>query len=451
MSEDWYRGEAWGRTDREAFEARLARARPENRPEYLRIKAVYLLGSRKPSNKVAGAELMQRIIRDYGDLPEHASEVAGAHVELARLCVSSGDVVQAAGHYRACLRAEEGRNFSHGAESELAELIVREPELAGCLDEARGLVDDARAAEFFARSQQFAWALTRARLAALDGAPDLAAAFASGALWLFRNDHPITTRHPGIGAIEAIDRATYDELQQLVAAGSAEVASPLVADYRRADGTIEWEWSLVRRLGQTADPQAQPSQAVGNLDDSADDAARPVLAELRAAGFDDAFDLFTWTHQKRASAAEVKAAVPILLRWMREATNFDVRAACAFGLKDPRARKLAADAVVEAFDELSDPAISPAHQPMPESLWDEPSEGPQLSPREYARRRYKSDLGQAMSTLARDPQFDRLARIVRNPDHATHRVYAFWALDYVKDPAVVDLMLDLVDDEHVGL
>jgi hypothetical protein len=42
MAEDWFRTPGWDDGAREDFERRLARARPHNRPQYLKIRALAL-------------------------------------------------------------------------------------------------------------------------------------------------------------------------------------------------------------------------------------------------------------------------------------------------------------------------------------------------------------------------------------------------------------------------
>lgn len=448
--EDWYRGEAWSTADREAFEAKLARARRASRPGYLRIKAIGLLDSRKKAKQLAGVQMLERIIRDYGDDQDAGSEAAGAHFALGHRCERQGEFMEAAEHYRATLRLEEGRNFSHGAEGALAALIAREPSLADHLDEAEALSVDPHGSRLLFRDGQLEWVLTRMRLAVRAGNADVASAYAYGAAWLIGHDEPMAPRHPMIGLIGEVDDATWQELVGVAAAGAAEAATPLVEDFRRPDGTVEWHWSLVSRIEERRDASnAAESDTTGHL--SFDDAARPVLAELRAAGFVDAFDLHQFTSHKLPSAAAVKTAVPILLRWMHDAPNIEVRAACASGLGDTRARKLAALPVLDAFDALADPLISPPSGPVPDSLWDDLPERPELTEEQFALNRFKDRLGQALSKLARDEHFDRLEAIVRNPDHGGDRVYAFWALGDCKDPRVVDLLIEFVDDDDVGM
>ena len=448
-AEDWYRGDAWAPADRDAFFAKLGRARKENRPEYLRIKGSFLLESGDASTRAAGVELLEGLIRDYPE-DDHDWSVSCAHSDLARYYENAGDVARAVEYYRATLQLEAGKNFSHGTKNALASLIAREPSLAADSAEADELSAGSNDSGLIFRSGQFEWALTRMRLAVRAGEADRAAAYAYGLAWLIGHDGPMASRHPTIGLIGEVDDATWQELVRVAGVGDAEAATPLVEDFRRPDGSVEWDWSLVSRIEEdVADADAEVAEGGSAL--SFDDAARPVLEELRAAGCVDAFDLHVFTSRKLPSAGAVRTAAPILLKWMHAAESLEVRAACAEGLGDTRARKLAAIPVLDAFDALADPAISPPGPRVPDSLWDAPPKSPDRSAEIRALSGFKSGLGRALYRLARDEHFDRLAAIVRNPDHGSDRVYAFWALGYCKDPRVVDVLIELVDDEDVGM
>lgn len=437
--DDWYRGDAWGRKDRERFEAKLARARPGNREQYLRIKGLGLIESSRRSRQEAGVELLERLLRDFPDAL--ASEHAGAHSHLAELYERRGDLRRAAAHLRNTIELDRGTNHDHGARARLGSLLARHPELADSATEAPALLalDDA---SLLFRSQQFDWAVAQARLAATSGDADRAAALARGALWLLDHDGPAAPRHPLVGLIGGRDEAVTRELDALARLGHAEAASDRVDEFRRPDGTVEWHWALTESLGApAAAPTVVPDDTEGAVDagahandralEAADDAVfaeerRALLAELRAAGFDDVFELTGWTCRKLGSAEEVRRAAPILLRWLREGRSYRTRSAAADGLRDPRARKLAADQVVASYAALRDP-----HPGI-------------LAPPDMATafiRREQEALGNALATLARDAQFDELAEIVRDPGH-DRLVHVWWALPYVKDSRVVDLALE---------
>lgn len=440
--DDWYRGDAWGRKDRERFEAKLARARPENRPEYLRIKGLSLTESTRKSRQDAGVELLERLLRDHPDA--WPPERAGAHSHLARLHLRRGDLARAVDELRKTNALDRGTNVDHGGRLRLGALLAEHPEFAEHAHEAAELLELEESSLLFG-SDQFDWAVAQARLASRAGAHDRAAALARGAQWLAAHDEPAAPRHPLVGLIGTPDRAVQRELHVLASAGDAEAASPRVDEFRRPDGTVEWHWALTTAIvaddvAAVAPPVAddEPARPERWIDDeAADDAVfeeerRAVLAELRAVGFHDAFELIEWTNRKFGSAAEVKLAAPILVRWLRDGRSYQTRIAAAYGLKDTRARKLAADQVVASYAALRDP--NPGVIPPPDF--------------ETARiRRERDALGDVLASVARDGQFDALAKLVREDARSRidHDPWVWMALSYVKDPRVVDLAL-----EHVG-
>jgi hypothetical protein len=137
--EDWYRCTSWTEGHRERFEQRLARARPENRAQYLRIQGVYLHQSDDPDIRASAIRLFERVVSEH---PDALSQVAGAHIQLARHFEAKGEIDSAVEHYRATLAAESGGHMHHGVELDFAELII-EQELAELYDVADVLLDAA--------------------------------------------------------------------------------------------------------------------------------------------------------------------------------------------------------------------------------------------------------------------------------------------------------------------
>jgi hypothetical protein len=56
-----------------------------------------------------------------------------------------------------------------------------------------------------------------------------------------------------------------------------------------------------------------------------------------------------------------------------------------------------------------------------------------------------------VATLARDRHFEQVAELIRDPRHDHYRDYLLWAVGYMKDPRAVDLCLELLDDEQLGM
>jgi len=422
-SDEWYRSGGWSEADRDLFEEKLAKAYPASRAQYLRLKAVALLDTSDPGRRRAGVLLLERVLSEY---PEERIQTTGALYALARYYEESGDVERAAEHYRDTLR-KEGPNLSHGAELTLAELIIRE-RLDDAYPEADELLDRVREDGPFFRSQEFRYAVARSRLASRRGADDEAAAFALGALDLFDHNRPVSSYHPDVGLILA-DEATIAELESRAQRGDAEAFSELVDRYRRPDGTVRWDWSLLVRLREV------PEGSWVHRDDEFQAATEPIIDELRGAGL-EVYDLRDWSGRKLPSQAAVNAAAPILLRWYEQTDNLAVKTEIAIALTDSRARKLAAGPLLDHFRELKSSDLNGGEWPS-EDLGD--------------RRMLKDRLANALATLARDEHFGEVADLIRDPAHGHYRGYLFWAVPYMKDPAAVDLALEMLDDDELGM
>ncbi len=421
-SDDWYRSTSWSDADRELFERKLSKARRASRAQYLRLKALALLETSDAGRRATGVELLERVLSEY---PEDRVEVAGAHRALARYYEERGDAERAAEHYRDTLRAQEGTNVFHGAELLLAELIVRE-RLTDCYPEADALLDRVLESGPIFRSEQFRYAVARARLASRRGDDDEGAAFALGALDLFEHNEPVSSYHRNIGLIRA-DEATLSELKALARQGKPEAVSDLIDRYRGPNGAVRWDWSLVSRLRGV--PEGSRLQA----QDDFHAASEPLVDELRAGGL-DVYDLSDWSSRKLPSAAAVKTAVPILLRWFDRTDNLQVKTAIATALTDARARKLAAGRLIEHFRQMKAPDLNGDDRPT-EVVG--------------AQRALKDRLANALATLARDEHFDDVAELIRDPGHGGYRTYLFWALPYMNHPGAVDLALEMLDDDEM--
>lgn len=282
-------------------------------------------------------------------------------------------------------------------------------------NEADELLDRARAnGDTLFRVWRFQYALLRARLAARRGRRDEAAAFAYGALWQVAEDEegPLLPRHPDVGRVDT-DQETLDELWRYADSGEAEGYDSLAEDYRSpTSGRVQWQWSLVERL------RPNP-RIVGHRDaevDAARTAAEPLLMELRSAGF-PAYDLSDFARQKLPS----KKAAEILVKWLGRIDDPFARSGIATALTEAKARSLATQALLDLFREL------------PSDAWE------------------KDRVAAAVGTLARDAHFEQVAELIRDPRHAHYRHYLFWAISYMKNPHAVDLCLDLLDDDELGM
>lgn len=436
-SDDWYRSDRWRRSDRSEFERRLAAVRPAERGEYLRIKGITLTDTGHTKLIAAGTALLERCIAEVG---EESHSAAGAHFELARQSEHVGDLEGAVRHFEATLAFERKYGSPrHGTELALAELIARSPGLTSRLAQAEELLAEPDLPPF--RSDQLRFATTHARLASRRGNHDHAAAYACGAFWLLGHDRPINGRHPTVGLIgDEVDTALLDELEDLVRAGDPEAVGPAIDAFRGPDGEVRWDWALVERLAGVG--RGHPDRRAEEVAYAA--TVAPILADLRAAGF-DAYDLDDWSRRKLGSAKEVRTAAEILVPWFQRTDNLRIQTEITWALKDPRARRLAAAAVIDRFDALADVAIS-AKQRL-ESGEEDSDEV--VGDRARSLASLKLALGNALDTLARDEHFDRIAAIIHNPAHGGDRAYAFWPLGYMKVPQAVDLAIEMLDDPSV--
>jgi hypothetical protein len=282
-------------------------------------------------------------------------------------------------------------------------------------DDADELLDRARAdGDTLFRVWRFKYALSRSRLAARRGQRDEAAAFAYGALWQVAEDEegPLLPRHPDVGRVNT-DQETVDELWRYAESGEAERYDSLVEDYRSPNnGRVQWHWSLVERL--------RPNPAiVGRRHEEVEAgrrAAEPLLMELRAAGF-PAYNLSDFAQQKLPS----KKAAEILVKWLQRIEDPFARSDIATALTEAKARSVATQPLLDLFREL------------PPDAWE------------------KDRVAAAVGTLARGDHFEQVAELIRDPRHGHYRHYLFWAVSYMKDPRAVDLCLELLDDEELGL
>jgi hypothetical protein len=211
MSDAWYRTEAWSEEDREEFERRLKRARPHNRPQYLRVKALSLQDHGGRAERLGARELFERVLRDY---PASAFDVAVAREGLAQLAERDGWMDEAINHWRVAIYLIDEGMPRGDACLRLPELLIAsdEPER---WDEAASVlarVDPQR--DFAFSDQRFRYAVLRARLADRNGDPEAAARFADAALIETERTKPDFARHPDLGWANG-DAATLSEMRRL--------------------------------------------------------------------------------------------------------------------------------------------------------------------------------------------------------------------------------------------
>jgi hypothetical protein len=185
------------------FAARLARARPRNRPQYRRIKALALLSTGDPVKEAAGHQLLEHVVGDPDAYPfEKVSALCflGAHEHDA------GRLVAAADYLRAALNMMSG-NRSGGTELEevrLAEILLVRGQPAD-LEEARDLLDGMAESRPLLLSSRFRKCQAGVRVALAIGDEGRAAEWARLALRLAAAEHSGLANHPKLGLVETDD------------------------------------------------------------------------------------------------------------------------------------------------------------------------------------------------------------------------------------------------------
>ena len=208
MGVDWFRSPDWNEPARTAFEARLARARPRNRQQYLRIKGLAL---RAAGHTAAARELLERA----ADHPDgHFFMTVSAWESLADMAVERGDRATAEQLYRRIvIEQPSGSGTTGGIEISLAELLLDKGD-PDARDEALALLDSwmGRPRMKF-DNQLFRWHLNLIRIAEAAGDRDAVRRAANSALTLAGRG-PQLSRHPDVGLVRA-DEAILERLRAL--------------------------------------------------------------------------------------------------------------------------------------------------------------------------------------------------------------------------------------------
>lgn len=100
MSADWFRRTTWTPEDEREFRARLGRARPQNRAQYLRIQALSLIEAEPPFPDAALA-LLDEMLRHWPD----QLQLSSAHLQVGRIHEARGEFENALGSYASAVEA----------------------------------------------------------------------------------------------------------------------------------------------------------------------------------------------------------------------------------------------------------------------------------------------------------------------------------------------------------
>jgi len=209
---DWYRSPRWDLDAQADFEARLRRARPQSRPQYIWLKACAV----EPERPEIAELLLERVLREY---PEdfHA---AASEERLGDLLLRRGQVANAERAYKNVLA--KGGGISPSATSgavniSLAELLLdvpgREREVLEQLDLLKPPSSPLKL-----NYHQFRWERVLAVVSARLGETETSQKAASRALALVTAPDQFA-RHKGVGRVVASD-AVLRELERLAGSQS---------------------------------------------------------------------------------------------------------------------------------------------------------------------------------------------------------------------------------------
>lgn len=224
MSADrnWAHDAAFDNQTMEGFEGRLARARPGNRAQYLRVKGATLLEAGHDDAVPAAVSLLQRVVEDYDD----PLQVPWAHELLGQAYRRMGELDRAEHHFRQCLATTDDRR---NGTSNVTELFIAEVLLEQSRPEAalQLLDDEDLLTRLRWHSNIYRYYLARARAEQATGGDP--APWSNEAIRLASDDKPQLPHKPSVGRVNA----TSEELSELRRLAGSAPASRLKRLRRR--------------------------------------------------------------------------------------------------------------------------------------------------------------------------------------------------------------------------
>jgi hypothetical protein len=200
-TERWFRSADWDDASQAEFRAKLAGARPHNRYQYRRIKALALLEARDRARESAGRALLEENLALPG-LPTHERTLALG--TLARNDMEGGRLSSALVFLRRALAigGPDASGTTGEEEIELAEVLLANGG-EGDVQEAKALLDRrASVPPVFVRSR-YRLAVAQVRVSLLQSDVMAAADWASSALALAVTQDSGLRHHPELGLVEA--------------------------------------------------------------------------------------------------------------------------------------------------------------------------------------------------------------------------------------------------------
>ena len=120
---DWYRKKTWTKKDEEEFFLKLKRAHGVKRPQYLRIKAVSLIDTKKSELYSVAEFLLLKLLEEY---PDVRTEKSLAYNLLGEIFLFRSDLNSAIGYFKKSIAFEkEFPNVKTSSYLDYSELIIK--------------------------------------------------------------------------------------------------------------------------------------------------------------------------------------------------------------------------------------------------------------------------------------------------------------------------------------
>jgi HEAT repeat protein len=146
-------------------------------------------------------------------------------------------------------------------------------------------------------------------------------------------------------------------------------------------------------------------------------AAAPIVNELKNAGF-----FVESIDELRRSGIPYTAAIPVLLKWLPLTENVGVKESIVRALSVPWAKPIAAEPLLAEF--RAAPSVT-----IPGLKW---------------------AIANALEVVADDSVLDEISNLVRAREHGKAREMLALALGNMKNPAAVDVLIKLLNDDEVA-
>jgi tetratricopeptide (TPR) repeat protein len=210
MPTDWFRRTHWTPEIETDFHIRLARARPANRAQYLRIQALHLQEAGGVAGLRKALELLDLMLAKYPD----RNQLAEAHHGRAKCLIELSEFDAAVGALRAAFAAQRSIPNVRGPAYLTFGLLVTRHRRKALYDEALAILEEFGGNELFPREQYEAAAI-RALVLDAKGAHREAAVAAQRALDASGKTDTGFRYHPHLALVVNPDPHIHKELERI--------------------------------------------------------------------------------------------------------------------------------------------------------------------------------------------------------------------------------------------